>query len=236
MWAVLSWNNKKNNQWDEQEFFKTGEQEIQLVMDYVKKLNIQLETARALDFGCGVGRLTQALSPYFTAVVGADISEEMVAKAGLLNKKQNCSYIVNTVPNLKVFTNNTFSFIYSRLTFQHMEPRYTKQYIQEFIRTLKPAGIAIFVQPYKKTLLPFNSHKLSAKDTLKLIIPTSLQNLLRNIKGALFGKPVMELHSMSRQEVLAILDEQNVKIVSVDEFGDLGGSWICYRYCIQKLK
>ena len=40
---------------------------------------------RALDFGCGVGRLTRALGDRFDAVVGVDISAGMVEQARRLN-------------------------------------------------------------------------------------------------------------------------------------------------------
>ncbi len=42
---------------------------------------------KALDFGCGVGRLTQALADYFNEVAGVDVSPTMVNKALEYNKK-----------------------------------------------------------------------------------------------------------------------------------------------------
>ncbi len=61
LWAILTQPDKRNNKWDINEFFKTGEEEITQVMEYINSLHISLSRNKALDFGCGVGRLTQAL-------------------------------------------------------------------------------------------------------------------------------------------------------------------------------
>lgn len=52
---------------------------------------------RALDFGCGVGRLTQALGARFDEVVGIDISSSKVKLAEELNTSPNCKFVVNNV-------------------------------------------------------------------------------------------------------------------------------------------
>jgi len=64
LWAILTDPVKRNRKWGLAEFFKTGELEIAQVMNYIETLRVPLQGRRALDFGCGVGRLTQALSPY----------------------------------------------------------------------------------------------------------------------------------------------------------------------------
>ena len=62
LWAILTQPDKKGNRWKLDEFFRTGEGEVATIMDYVRSLGINLRRSRALDFGCGVGRLTQALA------------------------------------------------------------------------------------------------------------------------------------------------------------------------------
>jgi hypothetical protein len=57
-WAILSERSKKNNGRDKEEFFKTGEAEIEWLMDYVESLMPSFAKSKALDFGCGVGRVT----------------------------------------------------------------------------------------------------------------------------------------------------------------------------------
>ena len=63
----------------------------------------------ALDFGCGVGRLTRALAGSFEKSCGVDILEAMVTKARELNGQiGNCSFVVNNSTDLRVFPNETF--------------------------------------------------------------------------------------------------------------------------------
>ena len=44
-----------------------------------------VDNQSALDFGCGVGRLSHALADLFLNVTGIDVSPTMVAKANELN-------------------------------------------------------------------------------------------------------------------------------------------------------
>jgi ubiquinone/menaquinone biosynthesis C-methylase UbiE len=168
LWAVLSWSDKKHGKWNKEEFFKTGQEEIDLTMRYLQTLGLNVNSDKALDFGSGVGRLTGALARYFTSVVGVDISSAMVKHARELNKSENCQFILNTEADLKIFPDQSFDFVYSRLTLQHIEPTYTGKFIKEFVRILKPGGVAVFGQPYKQGIDKLSSAK--PKDILKFIL------------------------------------------------------------------
>ena len=52
----------------------------QIIVDIAGR-DIPLGKGKALDFGCGVGRLSQALADYFDRVVGADVSPTMIGLA-----------------------------------------------------------------------------------------------------------------------------------------------------------
>lgn len=68
LWAVLALESKRGNRWGVDEFFATGQDEIEEVTKYVEALGVELDRRNALDFGCGVGRLTQALADRFEVV------------------------------------------------------------------------------------------------------------------------------------------------------------------------
>jgi ubiquinone/menaquinone biosynthesis C-methylase UbiE len=77
-----------------------------------------------------------------------DIAPSMIAKAGQYNRfGARCDYIVNDHPDLNIFNDGNFSFIITLIVLQHMEPRYSKAYIREFLRVLKPGGLCIFQIP-----------------------------------------------------------------------------------------
>ena len=64
-WAVLTDPKKKDNKWNSADFFRTGEKEIEVVFSDLKELNAEINFNLSLDFGCGVGRLSRALSKKF---------------------------------------------------------------------------------------------------------------------------------------------------------------------------
>jgi SAM-dependent methyltransferase len=148
LWAILSDPTKKNRQWDLQHFFQTGHHEISTLFYRLDHLNIQTVKEKALDFGCGVGRATQALAAYFASVVGVDISETMIRLADKFNQfPGKVRYVQNQVDDLKIFPEGEFNFLYSNIVLQHLQPEIILCYLAEFIRIMKPGGLLVFQLP-----------------------------------------------------------------------------------------
>jgi len=148
MYWILTDPAKKGNRWDPEEFFRTGVTDINAALNQVRSAGLQIRMGRALDFGCGLGRLTQALAQQFQEAHGVDISPSMIAKAQTLNRYPNrCFYHQNGEPDLRIFEDNSFDFIYSIIVLQHIHPNISKRYISEFMRVLRPGGVAVFQVP-----------------------------------------------------------------------------------------
>ena len=179
LWAILTDPAKKDNKWKIKDFFKTGVEEIDEVMRYFKSLKISFSRKKALDFGCGVGRLTQALVPYFDEICGVDIAFPMIELAKKFNKHgDTCNYYLNKTDDLRIFDDNSFDFIYSNLVLQHMRPKYSKNYIKEFIRVLSPNGVLIFQQPSREILPDKNAGiKINLIELIKSLIPKILVDI-----------------------------------------------------------
>lgn len=154
-WAILFDPTKRNENWKEGDFFKTGDEEIERLLAHLETLNISFNRNTALDFGCGAGRLTQGLCRHFQQVLGVDISLTMIKLANKFNRYgDNCIYQVNCSSNLDCFDNNYFDFIYTILVLQHMRPEYSSNYIKEFMRVLAPGGALIFQIPSELAPIP----------------------------------------------------------------------------------
>ena len=146
---------EKRGKWNLQEFFQTGQHEIASLMHSIDSQGISLKREKALDFGCGVGRLTQALCSYFESCCGVDIAPSMIELARRYNRYGNkCRYLLNDSDDLRLFHDNTFDFVCSRLVLQHMSPDYSKNYIREFLRVLQPHGLIVFQLPAESNALP----------------------------------------------------------------------------------
>lgn len=155
LWAIATWPDKKGNRWKLDEFFALGQKEVDEVLEDIRKLGLVFSRGRALDFGCGVGRLTQALAKHFTQVVGVDIAHSMIDLARRYNRHgSDCRYVLNEVADLRQFPEDDFDFVYSNIVLQHMEPDYSKAYIREFVRVLRPQGVVVFQLPSRCTVPP----------------------------------------------------------------------------------
>lgn len=148
LWAVLSDAGKEERKWDVRRFFQTGANEVAQIFYQLECQGIDVKHGGALDFGCGVGRLTQALAPRFERVVGVDVSPRMIEIAAALNRfPDRASYTWNDEPHLRRFSADTFDFIYTNLVLQHIVPEITLAYLREFLRILGPAGVLVFQLP-----------------------------------------------------------------------------------------
>jgi SAM-dependent methyltransferase len=145
LWAILSDPARKDRGWKLGEFFETGRREISLLLHQLEALGASPRRATALDFGCGVGRLSQALAPSFDRVTGIDISPTMVRLADLLNQWPNkVQYVINADANLSVVPSESQDFIYSDVVLQHVPPEQARGFIGEFFRVLNHGGVVVF--------------------------------------------------------------------------------------------
>ena len=145
MWVVLTDPDKKGNRWDEEEFFETGREQVNRALHDLEQSGFRIRFGRALDFGCGIGRLSQALAAHFASVDAVDVSSSMIEKARALNKHADrVHYHLNVSSDLSAFPTASFDFIYSVICLQHIPTEYQARYISEFIRVLKPGGVAYF--------------------------------------------------------------------------------------------
>ena len=140
LWSILTLDDKRGNRWNLDEFLGTGRSEINAALRWARECRPQFGAGRALDFGCGVGRLTQALAASFAEVHGVDISENMIEAARRLDPEERATYHVNGSADLALFPDEHFDFVYSSITLQHMEPWLMRGYLREFVRSWMRAG------------------------------------------------------------------------------------------------
>lgn len=145
LWVILVDPKCYGGKWDVTEFFATGEDEIDRVFGFMERNSVALPTGPFLDFGCGVGRVSKALRKKFEFGYGVDIAPKMIELAR--DYVDGVDFIVNQTDSLSKFSDNSIGFIYSHIVLQHMPSQYQKRYIEEFLRILKPVGLAVFQIP-----------------------------------------------------------------------------------------
>ena len=88
--------------------------------------------ARALDFGCGVGRLTEAMTAHADAVTGYDISPGMLETAR--SKSGGKPVYTDRLPD------GPFDWLNSYIVFQHMPPEQGYVLLDQLLERLAPGG------------------------------------------------------------------------------------------------
>lgn len=223
LWAILSDNNKRFGNWNMDDFFATGEKEIAASLQYLREKRILVhKMKRALDFGCGVGRLTRALAKYFPCVYGLDISTTMINEAKRLNAAyQNCHFKVNKEDYTLHFPKNYFDFIYSNNVLQHFpNTEIALKQISDFIRLLKPSGIAIFQFPSK---LPFLDKLHPRRRLYYLLKYLGLNEKVLYNKLHLYGFSML---CLSVTEIQTLLSKHKVKIIDIKDKGSIYTTYI----------
>jgi len=148
LWAVLAFPDKSDGRWTVSEFMKTGEREIALLFHRFAELQLTVSAGQGLDFGCGVGRLTQALARRMRRVVGADISPVMIDVARKLNRyPDRADYVCTAETGLDTMPPRSFQCIYSNIVLQHVPSDISVVCLNEFFRLLAPEGLLVFQLP-----------------------------------------------------------------------------------------
>jgi len=101
---------------------------------------------KALEIGCGIGRILIPMAGIFGEVIGIDISNEMV-KLGKekISDIKNCNILENSGSDLSFLEDNYFDFCYSFIVFQHIPKKsIVADYMAEISRVLKSNGVFRF--------------------------------------------------------------------------------------------
>ena len=218
LWAILTYPEKKGRRWESSAFFETGRHEIDALMHYVGTLGVEVSRRRALDFGCGVGRLTGALAGHFDEVYGVDISPVMLDLArGYCAHLPNCTFVQNTEPDLHDLRVKDFDFIYSCATLQHMPPRYAKRYLRSMAERLRPGGLLVFQLPDR-----------SLSSIPGRVLATLYEEIYR--KHILRTGRSMDMHGVRKPKVISLLENNGCRVLDAVQNPYAGKEWIGYRY------
>ena len=216
LWAILSDPAKRGGGWETEEFLATGERDVAHLVGVAERSGRPLELGRALDFGCGVGRLTRALASRFGEVIGLDISGEMVRQAQEgTTGVGNIRFVHDSTPDLVRLGPGTFDLVLSLFVLQHFP---AVSAIADTVGVLAsrvgPGGVLILQVPAPVPL----RHRLQPRRRLYRALaalgvgPAFLQ---RNL-----GLTPIRMTGISQIEVRSILHDRGLTILEVhtDDF------------------
>ncbi|HKW98793.1 MAG TPA: class I SAM-dependent methyltransferase [Bryobacteraceae bacterium] len=130
----------------EEEFFASAADVMRDLERELTRLDrhVAPESRRALEVGCGPGRLMRPMSAHFGEIHGVDVSDEMIRLAEeRFHGASRMHLHVTNGADLAPLTSDYFDFVYSYAVFQHIPSReVVLAYFAEIRRVLKNGGIA----------------------------------------------------------------------------------------------
>lgn len=96
----------------------------------------------AVEIGPGLGRVCSALAPHFEAVIGVDVSDEMVRRARELVTDSNVTFEVGDGATLHSIDDACADLVVTFTVLQHVPKREViVSYLREAARVLRPGGV-----------------------------------------------------------------------------------------------
>lgn len=185
-------------------FFQSGEEHIERIFTIVREhLAPDFAPKRALDFGCGVGRVLVALAQHCPDVTGVDISPSMLAEA-----RDNCDRAGAAGAELLLADDTlsrvtrSYDFVHSYIVLQHIPTRRGEQIVRELLSRLTQGGVGVFHVTY--------AHETTSLSRLLYWSRTRIpgaHTLLNVALGRFPSAPIMQGNDYSITRLLDIMSE-----------------------------
>lgn len=216
-WSVLTSEEflQKNLESNIEKFYASGHPDVKRVITTLARSGVPRGSIKtALDYGCGVGRLSLALALEFDHVLGVDISpghirlaQEQAEKTGI------CNIEFRSISNISdVETLPKVDLVMSIIVLQHNPPPVMAEILRKLLRRLNSTGVA-FIQ-----------------------MPTFIQGYSFRISEYLDGgKDDMEMNCLPQRDIFRILADENCIPLEVREDGSIGDfPGLSHTFLIQK--
>ncbi|MGH2864637.1 MAG: class I SAM-dependent methyltransferase [Solirubrobacteraceae bacterium] len=123
-------------------FFERGQRQLaRLAREIEAHTGCTLESRRALDFGCGVGRLALPLAERCEYVYGLDVSRPALRLADRDAKRRNLANVEWLEASRLAELSGRYDLVLSMLVFQHIPSREGERIFDTLVRGLRPGGV-----------------------------------------------------------------------------------------------
>lgn len=184
------------------DFFRTGTEHVDALWAEIERAFVPaFRPRRALDFGCGVGRVTLALASRCEAVLGVDIASGMVAEARANAAADACANVTFTTAGDAEALDGPYDLVHSMVVLQHVPPAHGYPLFARLASLVSRGGIgAIHV-----TTADPSSWSQKVRRRLYNRVP-ALDALRQRIRPGADG-PVVPMHAYDLGRLSAMLSD-----------------------------
>ncbi|MGH3516428.1 MAG: class I SAM-dependent methyltransferase [Haloechinothrix sp.] len=163
LWAVLVRPERRRGGWTLDEFLTTAVEHVDRVLELLSTRDLSLGD-RVLDFGCGVGRLSNTLAEHATEVVGIDIAQSMIDEANRINRHHERLVFVHYDGTKLPFADGYFDSVVSLISIQHSPPSIQLACLVELRRVVRPGGVLVLQIPtHQHRPVPLGAEAMRAR-------------------------------------------------------------------------
>ena len=206
-------------------FARTGETDMAATFSEIRRwVAPEFAPRHAIDFGCGVGRLTIPIARVARTVTGIDISRAMLDEAA-----SNCA--ASGVSNARFVLSDQYftpgsvdveppDFVHAYIVFQHMPPRAGLWVAGELVRRLAPGGVGALHFTYARRAPRLRR----VVNRLRRIVP-GVNALVNLVQRRPLSEPLIPMNEYDIGALLTLLAEQgctHVHARMTDHGGHLG--------------
>ena len=199
-----------------EQFWQTGEQETARVINIARRHgggDPAIQTC--VEVGCGVGRVTMGLARQYARVYAYDISATHLAHARRRAQDAGLTNIAfHDCADDPLAGLEPCDLYYSAIVLQHNPPVIISRLIRNALRSLNPAGLAIFQVPTYRV-----GYRFSTAEWL-----------------AASHSPDMQMHCLPQARIFEIIAEEHCAVLEVreDDWAGPSTQWLSNTFVVRK--
>jgi SAM-dependent methyltransferase len=149
LWAIQTSDANRLGTDDDDSFMASGRRKVETTMLELGRLGLPEQHASALDFGCGVGRLTLPFADHFETVTGVDIAPAMTEQARVRAAgRADVRFLLNDRDDLSLLSGEQFDLVYTGLVLQHQpSARVALRYLGDLAALVGAGGVLVAQMP-----------------------------------------------------------------------------------------
>lgn len=186
-----------------EEFFQSGEAHVESIMKTLREINPKFSPASAIDFGCGVGRLTLPLARVSASVLGVDVAPGMLSEAQKNAAERGAANVTFAHE-----VSGRFDLVHSYIVLQHIPPRRGLPILRDLVSRVERGGMIVLQVPYHAVLWV----RLATR--MKHVNPVA-KGAFNLAKARPWNFPALTMYYYSIPSILSILRDAGIDDIRI---------------------